>query len=68
MDYLTEIGLDNNGYSNSLEYLYDFWLGPIQYPDIQRITKLTFKGSELEDNGKTIDWTIPIPTRMVLNG
>ena len=48
-DYLTEIGLGGNEYSSSLEHLYDFWLGPIHYPEIQRITKLTFRGSELEE-------------------
>ena len=67
-EYLGSIGLTGGEYSSSLNDLYDSWLGPIRYPDLQRITELTLRGSELENNGKTIDWTIPIPTRMVLNG
>ena len=68
---MTEIGLDDNEYSSALEYLYATWLGPIHYPEIQRITKFTLRGSEVEENSRglqTINWTIPIPTKMVLNG
>ncbi len=69
---MTEIGLDGNEYSSSLEYLYNSWLGPITsiLPIKQRITELTFRGSELEkkNGGQKITWTIPIPTRMGLNG
>lgn len=67
-EYLGSIGLTGEEYSTSLEYLYDSWLGPIRYPDLQRITELTLRGSELRDNSKKIDWTIPIPTKLVLNG
>ena len=69
---MTEIGLGGNDYSSSLEHLYDFWLGPITTTQSikQRITELTLRGSELEkkNGGQKITWTIPIPTRMVLNG